>query len=574
VIEIEVNSQTIEAEADDTILKALQRAGIKVPTLCHMEGLPASGACRICVVEVEGRPTLVPSCAYPVAPGMKIRTHSPRAVRARQTIVELLLANHPDDCLYCIRNGSCQLQGLAEELGVRQRRYVGIKDDYKLDISSPSIVRDPAKCILCGRCVRVCEEVQGVAAIDFVSRGSRATVGTAFNEGLNVSSCVNCGQCIKACPTGALAEKTYVREVLAALDDPDITVVAQHAPAVSVTLGELFGVEPGTDVDGVMVGALRQLGFDHVFDTSFTADLTIMEETSELIHRVKSGGVLPMLTSCSPGWVKFLEEFYPEFLPNVSTCKSPQQMMGAVIRRFWAERMGLDRAKVYSVSIMPCTAKKFEAERPEMAGDGMADVDAVLTTRELAQVIRQRGLDMTAVQPDTADTPFGERSSAGKIFGATGGVMEAALRTAYFMLTGTELDAREIPALRGLEGRKEARVKVGALEVGVAVVSGLSNARALLDELRAGRDDLHFIEVMACPGGCISGGGQPIDVEPDAVRRRMQALYRIDATEKLRTSHTNESVLRLYEEFLGEPLGHKSHELLHTHYAPRAEVVR
>jgi NADH-quinone oxidoreductase subunit G/NADP-reducing hydrogenase subunit HndD len=574
VIEIEVNNQKVEAEQGDTILEACQRAGIKVPTLCHLEGLPASGACRICVVEVEGRPTLVPSCAFPVTPGMRIRTHSQRAVNARQTIIELLLANHPDDCLYCIRNGNCRLQGLAEELGVRQRRYVGIKDEYRLDISSPSVVRDPSKCILCGRCVRVCEEVQDVAAIDFVNRGSKATVGTAFNEGLNVSSCVNCGQCIKVCPTGALAEKTYIREVLAALEDPEIVVVAQHAPAVSVTLGELFGLEPGADIDGVMVGALRTLGFDYVFDTSFTADLTIMEETSELIDRIKTGGTLPMLTSCSPGWVKFVEEFYPEFLPNVSTCKSPQQMMGAVIKRFWAERMGLDPQKVFSVSIMPCTAKKFEADRPEMAPEGLADVDAVLTTRELAQLIRQRGLDMTAVRPDTADTPFGERSSAGKIFGATGGVMEAALRTAHFMLTGNELGDLTIPPLRGLNGRKEARVQVGSAEVGVAVVSGLVSARKLLDELRNGRKDLHFIEVMACPGGCISGGGQPIDVPPEAVRQRMQALYRIDEGATLRTSHTNSSVLRLYEEFLGEPLGHKSHELLHTHYAPREEVVR
>ncbi|MBM3498101.1 MAG: ferredoxin, partial [Armatimonadetes bacterium] len=393
-------------------------------------------------------------------------------------------------------------------------------------------------------------------------------------EGLNVSSCVNCGQCIKACPTGALAEKTYIREVLAALQDPEMVVVAQHAPAVSVTLGELFGVAPGTDIDGVMVGALRQLGFDYVFDTSFTADLTIMEETSELIHRIQGGGALPMLTSCSPGWVKFIEEFYPEFLPNVSTCKSPQQMMGAVIKRFWAERMGIDPGRVFSVSIMPCTAKKFEAERPEMGEEGLADVDAVLTTRELAQVIRQRGLDMAAAQADTADTPFGERSTAGKIFGATGGVMEAAVRTAHYMLTGRELDDLAIPVLRGLEGRKEATVKIGPTEVGVAVVSGLGNARTLLDELRDGRRDLHFIEVMACPGGCISGGGQPIDVDLSAVRGRMQALYTLDAGGKMRTSHANASVLRLYEEFLGEPLGHKSHELLHTHYAAREEVVR
>lgn len=574
MIEIEVNDQAIEAEPGEMLLTALRRAGIHVPTLCYMEGLPPSGACRLCVVEVEGRPGLVPSCAYPVTPGMKVKTHSPRAVEARKTIIELLLANHPDDCLYCVRNGNCQLQELAEQLGVRQRQYVGMKDEYKLDMSSPSIVRDPEKCILCGRCVRVCEEVQGVSAIDFIGRGSSTRVGTAFGEGINVSSCVNCGQCIKVCPTGALSEKSYIKEVVEALDDPQRLVVVQHAPSVSVTLGELFGLEPGTDIDGIMVGALRQLGFDRVFDTAFSADLTIMEEVSELVHRIQSGGRLPLLTSCSPGWVKFVEEFYPDLLDNLSTCKSPQQMMGAIIKSFWAQRQNVDAESIFSVSIMPCTAKKFEAERPEMLDDGMPDVDAVLTTRELAQLIRMRGLEFGAIAPDTADTPFGERSTAGKIFGAAGGVMEAAIRTAHFMVTGKELEQLEVGAMRGLAGAKEARVKVGDLEVGVAAVSGLANARRLLDQVREGRDDIHFIEVMACPGGCISGGGQPIGADLDAVRARMEALYKIDEAEPVRTAHSNTSVRQLYDEFLGEPLGEKSHELLHTHYAKREEVVR
>ncbi len=368
------------------LLTALRRAGISVPTLCHIDGLNASGACRMCVVEVEGQRGLVPSCAFPVADGMKVRTHSPRAVAARKTIVELLLANHPDDCLYCSRNGNCRLQHLAEELGVRQRRFAGDRTRHRIDASSPSIVRDPGKCILCGKCVRVCEEIQRVAAIDFIGRGSKTKIGTAFDEGLNVSSCINCGQCIAVCPTGALSEQSQIKEVLDALNDPNKVVVVQHAPAVSVTLGEEFGMAPGADVIGVMTAALRRLGFDRVFDTGFTADLTIMEEGSELVHRLTNGGRLPMLTSCSPGWIKFVETQYPDFIENLSTCKSPQQMMGAIIKTYFAEREGLESVGIYSVSIMPCTAKKFEAGRPEMGRDGLADVDAVLTTRELASI--------------------------------------------------------------------------------------------------------------------------------------------------------------------------------------------
>jgi NADH-quinone oxidoreductase subunit G/NADP-reducing hydrogenase subunit HndD len=566
----EANGRQLEAKQGDTVLEALRCAGISVPTLCHIEGLNPTGACRMCVVEVDGARNLVPSCSFPVAQGMKIKSNSPRVLQARRTIIELLLANHPDDCLYCGRSGRCDLQSLAQDLGVRQRRYRGLKTERDQDVSSPSIVRDPDKCVLCGKCVRICEEIQGVSAIDFIGRGSRSFVGTAFDKGLNVSSCINCGQCVVACPTGALQERSNVEDVLRALADPDVFVVAQHAPAVSVSIAEEFGLAPGADVDGLMVAALRRIGFKRVFDTSFTADLTIMEEGSELAHRVANGGVLPMMTSCSPGWIKFVETFYPEFRPNLSTCKSPQQMMGAIVKTYFAGREGLDPKKIVSVSIMPCTAKKFEAARPEMGRDSAQDVDFVLTTRELAELFRITGVDPSTLQAEAADTPFGERSSAGKLFGATGGVMEAAVRSVHFLLTGRELEDPTIAAARGLDGSKELHVRVGDLEVGAVVVSSLGQARKLLEEIKAGgRKDIHFIEVMTCPGGCINGGGQPIGAAKDAVMARMKALYTIDRNAPLRLSHRNASVQRLYDEFLGKPLGEKSHHLLHTHYQER-----
>ncbi len=570
---IEANGQKIEAKKGETILQSLKRAGINVPTICHMEGLLPSGTCRMCVVEVEGFGGLVPSCSYPVAEGMKIRTNTPDVMTTRKTIIDLLLSNHPDDCLYCARNGNCDLAKLASDNGVRDRSYQGERIRRPKDISSPSIIRDPDKCILCGKCVRMCDEIQGVSAIDFIARGSKAFIGTAFNQGLNVSSCINCGQCILVCPTAALSEHKYVNEVLQALSDPDMTVVVQHAPAVSVSIAEEFGFAPGTDFDGKMTAALRRVGFDRVFDTSFTADLTIMEEGSELVHRVQTGGALPMFTSCSPGWVKFVEEFYPEFLPNVSTCKSPQQMMGAVIKSYFAQKENLDPKKIVSVSLMPCTAKKFECERPEMGKDFVPDVDYVLTTRELAELFRITGVNPAVIEPESPDTPFGERSSAGKLFGASGGVMEAALRSAVFLITGEEMKDYTIQPLRGMEGSKELRVKVGDLEVGAAVVSSLGQARKLMEELKAGRKDLHFIEVMTCPGGCINGGGQPIGADKEAIKARMAALYQIDSGDKLRVSHKNEFVQRLYTEFLGKPLGHKSHELLHTHYDKREVLL-
>ena len=552
MINIEVNGRTVWAEKGEMLLTALRRAGIKVPTLCHIDGLTPTGACRMCVVEVEGQRGLVPSCAFPAADGMKIRTHSPRAVQARKTIIELLLANHPDDCLYCVRNGNCELQELAEELGVRSRRFAGDRTRHTLDASSPSIVRDPAKCILCSKCVRICEEVQHVSAIDFIGRGSRAKIGTAFDEGLNVSSCVNCGQCVTVCPTGALTEKSQIQEVIDALNDKDKLVVVQHAPAVSVALGEEFGVPQGTDVAGAMTTALRWLGFDRVFDTSFAADLTIMEEGSELVHRLTNGGKLPMLTSCSPGWIKFVETYYPDFLGNLSTCKSPQQMMGAVIKGYFAQQAGINPSRIYSVSIMPCTAKKFEAARPEMAHDGLPDIDAVLTTRELARLIRMRGLDLAQLPPDTADTPFGERTTAGKLFGASGGVMEAAIRTAHFLVTGQELEKLEVEAVRGLEGAKEARVHVNGLDLGVAVVNGLGNACRLLDELR-GRPQRSALHRSHDLPRRLHRRRRPADDRraATAVRSRMQALYHIDSQEAVRRSHQNESVKRLYDEFLG-----------------------
>ena len=573
MITFEANGRAVKANAGETILTALKREGIDIPTLCNMENLSPTGACRLCVVQVEGQANLVPSCAFPVAQGMKVKTHSPRVLRARKTIVELLLANHPDDCLYCVRNGHCELQSLAEHLGVRERRYAGEKLNYHIDTSNPAIVRDPAKCILCGRCVRVCEEIQSVAAIDFIGRGSRTRIGTAFDEGLNVSSCVNCGQCVMVCPTGALSEQSHVKQVLDALDDPDRFVVVQHAPAVSVSLAEEFGIKPGTDVCGTMTAAMRRLGFDRVFETSFSADLTIMEEGSELIQRIKNAGPLPMFTSCSPGWIKFLEQFYPDFLPNVSTCKSPQQMLGAIIKSYFAKREGIDPARIFSVSVMPCTAKKFEAQRPEMVPNGLPDIDAVLTTRELARIIRIRDIDLSSLAPESPDTPFGQRSTAGKLFGASGGVMEAALRSAHYLLTGKELERLEIKAVRGLDAVKGAEVTINGQKISVAVVSGLGNARKLLDEIRAGRDDLHFIEVMTCPGGCIAGGGQPYSTDLSNVRARMQALYKIDHDEPVRTSHSNPEVIRLYEEFLGKPLGQKSHHLLHTKYAAREVIL-
>jgi NADH-quinone oxidoreductase subunit G/NADP-reducing hydrogenase subunit HndD len=570
---MEINGSQVKANEGKTVLETCRANGLRLPALCHMEGFSPTGACRLCVVEIDGQRGLTPSCATAVAEGMKVKTHSHRVLKARKTVVELLLAGHPDDCLYCSRNGTCELQGLARELGVGDRRFAGAKNSFALDVSSPSIVRDPDKCILCGRCVRVCDEVQGVGAIDFIGRGCTARVGTAFGRGLNVSTCINCGQCVTVCPTGALREQDSSAEVEKALSDPQLVCMVQHAPAVSVTIGEELGLKSGSDVDGKLNAALRRLGFAKVFDTSFTADLTVMEEGSELVKRIESGGPLPLLTSCSPGWVKFVEHFYPRLLPNLSTCKSPQQMLGALVKTYYAAAAGIAPRRIYSVSVMPCTAKKFEAMRPEMARNGMADIDAVLTTRELGALLKKHGISLADMPAEAADDPLGRRSGAGKIFGSSGGVAEAAVRTAHRLITGEERPSLHVREARDADGIKESKIQVGDLTIGMAVVSGLGNARRLMDQIAQGRSDLHFIEVMTCPGGCVNGGGQPAGVDRDAVRQRRAALYGADSAETLRTAHANPAIQALYRDFLGEPLGEKSHELLHTHYRGREGVA-
>lgn len=567
---IEVNGAQVEAQSNETVLDTLKRNGIQVPTLCHMKNFIPTGTCRICVVEDKVSGKLIPSCSFPVNPGMKLETHSARVIESRKTIVELLLSNHPDDCLYCVRNKNCELQSLAKEHHVVERRIRGEKNSFKMDHSGRSIVRDPEKCILCGRCVRICEETMGVSAIDFINRGSKTLIGTTFNRGLNTSSCVNCGQCIMVCPTGALSEKINIDEVQSALRDPKKIPVVQYAPSITISLAEEFGLPAGTDMNGVLNAALRRIGFKHVFDTSFSADLTIMEEASELIQRVVNKGTLPMITSCCPAWVKYAETFAPEFLPNLSSCKSPQQMMGAVIKSYFAEMIEAEPKDIYSVSIMPCTAKKFECDRDTMVREGVMDVDAVLTTREIIELIKWYGIDLRNIRPEIADSPMGMRSSAGKVFGASGGVMMAALRSGYKFLTGNELNQYKIDEIWGMDGHKEAKVKISDdLTLGVAVVSGLANAQKLLDEVKNGRTDLHFIEVMTCPGGCIAGGGQRIGTQIPELKMRVDALDEIDEKESLKVSHKNPEILDLYDKYLGKPLGHKSHELLHTHYSPR-----
>ncbi|MBN1253193.1 MAG: iron hydrogenase small subunit [Bacteroidales bacterium] len=570
---IDINNKKVEANKGETVLEVLNRNGIKVPTLCHIKNMFPTGACRMCLVENTKTNKLITSCSSPVEEGMDILTHSPRVTEARKTIVELLLSNHPDDCLYCVRNGNCELQNLSEELCVHERRINGKKNKLPIDRSSSSIMRDPEKCILCGRCVRVCEEVMGVACIDFTKRGSNSTVSTVFDKGLNVSSCVNCGQCIMVCPTGALTEKNHFSEIEEALKNPNKKVVVQYAPAISVSIAEELGMEAGKDINGIMNAALRKIGFDFVFDTTFAADLTIMEESAELIDRISTNKALPFITSCCPAWIKYAEEFATDFLPNISTCKSPQQMMGAVVKSYFAEKENINPDDIYSVSIMPCTAKKFEGQRKEMTNKGNSDVDAVLTTREFVKFIKLFGINMHTLKSEIADSPLGSRTSAGKIFGASGGVAEAALRTAYFKITGKELVEFQIDAVRGLEGRKETQIKIGDLNIGVAVVNGLANAKLLLDEISAGRKDIHFIEIMACPGGCVGGGGQPINMDENAIITRMKSLYQIDDNENIKVSHKNPDVITIYDKFLKEPLSEKSHELLHTHYQARKVVL-
>jgi iron-only hydrogenase group A len=573
MVTMQIDGKTIQAEAGTTILQAARQAGIQIPTLCaHQELHHAPGACRVCVVEVDRSRTLVASCVYPVAQGMKVKTHSARVRKARQAVVEFLLSDHPAECNLCLKAGHCELQQLAELVGLRDLRLECTDFSHsRIDESSPSLVREPAKCVNCLRCVAVCSQVQGVGLLTLKGRGFESKVVPAMDAELIASVCTFCGQCAVVCPTGAIVEQDHTGRVWRALEDPATHVVVQEAPAIRAQLGEEFGMPSGSLVTGKMIAALRRLGFDRVFDTNFTADLTIIEEGHELLSRLRSGGRLPMVTSCSPGWIKFVEHQFPHLLANVSSCKSPQQMFGALAKTYYPKLAGLDPADIYVVSIMPCTAKKYEAARPEMHSSGFRDVDAVLTTRELARMIRQAGIDFHNLPDEEFDAPMGQYTGAATIFGATGGVMEAALRTVYAVVCGETMPRLDINAVRGLEGVKEARLVVGDLGVvRVAVAHGLGNARRLMERVAAGRADYHFIEIMACPGGCVGGGGQPLPASNAKRELRAAALYQDDGqVQRLRQSHLNPAVQALYQSFLGEPLGHVSHQLLHTSYRQR-----
>ena len=575
MVNITINGQSLSVPQDYTILQAARQAGIDIPTLCYLKDINEIGACRMCLVEVKGARTLVTACVYPVNEGMEVFTNTARVRKARKAVLELMLSNHNKKCLTCVRNRNCELQTLAEELNVTELPYEGEQTPSTIDDFSPSIVRDNSKCILCRRCIAVCKKVQTVGVIDATERGFKTKIGSSFDKSLNETDCAMCGQCINICPVGALQEKDGIAPVWKALADETKHVVVQTAPAVRAALGEEFGMPIGTPVTGKMAAALKMLGFDKVFDTDFAADLTIMEEGTELINRIKEGGKLPLITSCSPGWVKFCEHNFPDFLDNLSTAKSPHEMYGAVLKSYYAEKAGIDPKDIYVVSVMPCTAKKFEAQREELSGTGYPDVDAVITTRELAKMIKEAGIEFAKLEDAVFDSPFGdEATGAGVIFGATGGVMEAALRTVSEVLTGKTFDNVEYEAVRGTEGIKEATVTIGDMDVKVAVAHGLGNARTLLNSIREGKADYHFIEIMGCPGGCVTGGGQPIQpaklqAEIDLKAERAKALYAEDRALTYRKSHDNPYIKKIYEEYLGEPCGHKSHKLLHTHYQER-----
>ncbi len=574
MIQLTINNIKINAEEGMTILDAAKSVGINIPTLCHLKGLTPLGSCRICSVEVEGQRNLVPSCAFPVFDGMVVETNSQRVRRARKTIIELLVENHPQDCLVCVRNKTCELQEFAEIYGVREHRYTGEKKSHAIDISSPAIERDPAKCVLCGRCVRICHDIQKIGAIDFTQRGFLSIVATPFNQGLGVNDCILCGQCVLECPTAALREKSSLKEVTSALNNKNKYTVVQIAPAVRVTIGEEYNMPPGFDVTGKIVTGLKRLGFRKVFDTNFAADLTIMEEAHEFINRLNNGGKLPMFTSCCPAWIKYVEQRNPELIDNISTCKSPHEMEGSVIKTYYAKKMGVNPKDIFVVSIMPCTVKKYESARLELSENSLPDVDAVLTTRELVRLFKLAGINFDDLPDGQFDSQLGESTGAAAIFGTSGGVMEAALRTAYFKISGQELNELSFEPIRGSEGIKEAEVMINDIKINVAVVNGIGNVKEIINDVINGKSKYHFIEVMSCPGGCINGGGQPIHRKREKILKRKEALYTIDLNNQKRKSYENESVKTLYKEFLIEPGSHISHDVLHTKYFNKKKSIK
>ncbi len=579
MVNIKINGFDYQVPAGSTILEAAHQVGIEIPTLCYLKEINAIGACRICVVEVKGARSLVAACVFPVNEGMEIFTNTPKVIEARKTTLELILSTHKKECLSCVRSGNCELQKLCKDYGIEdENAFKGEFINYEIDDSASHMYRDNEKCILCRRCVAVCDKTQGVSVIGANARGFDTHIGSAFEYKLGDVACISCGQCITACPTGALSERDDTQKVFDAINDPEKHVIVQTAPAVRVGLGEEFGYEMGSVVTGKMVAALKMLGFDRVFDTNFAADLTIMEEATEFLDRFNKKENLPLITSCSPGWVKYCEHYYPEFIPNLSSCKSPQGMFGSVAKTFYAEKMGIDPEKIFVVSVMPCTAKKFEAERVDhSAVEGLADIDASITVRELARMIKKAGINFKNIPDMEFDAPFGLGSGAGTIFGATGGVMEAALRTAYEVVTGNELeDLTTFKAVRGVEGVKEASYDLNGVTVNVAVASGLANAKKVLDMVKSGEKSYDFIEIMACPGGCVNGGGQPI--VPASVRNnedvralRAAGLYNDDENLPVRKSHKNPDIKAIYDEFFGEPGSHKAHHILHTGYTERTK---
>jgi len=571
-ITITINDREYKVDAGQTIMQAADKCGYRIPRLCYHPKLSLEGACRVCIVEVEGMKNFVASCCYPVADDMKIHTNTKEVRQARRDIVELLVDNHPEDCHTCERDGNCELQRLVYSMGIRHRHFTGERKHYEKDLSGASVIRDPDKCILCGRCVRMCSEIQGVHCLTQAHRGFNTVVMPAYNMPFAETVCSGCGQCINVCPTAAFVEKNHTQELFEKLNDKSIIKVAQFAPSVRAAIGEAFGLPAGRNMEGQLIAALKHMGFDYVFDTQFAADLTIMEEGSEFLERVQGNGPLPLITSCSSAWMKYVEQFYPDMVDHISTCKSPMSMASAMFKTYWADKMKIDPKKILSVAVMCCTAKKYEAARPELEINGTRTTDIVVTTREIAWMIKSAGIDFVNIKEEKPDAPLGLSSGAGAIFGVTGGVMEAAVRTAYELYTGETLIDIEMADIRGFKGVKEAKISLDGKELRLVVAHGLGNAHKVMEMVRKDRNRFHFIEIMGCPGGCIGGGGQPyatansIPLDEEALRLRAQALYDLDRGKTIRRSHDNPDVQRLYREFLGRPLSEKAHELLHTHY--------